>query len=161
MDRKALIERRLQVANRAEKEKAIVERLLPFLKGKQTAGYMPIRGEANVFGPWIDFVPKVVSATKMVFLPPVHFKKGAFGVLEPESEAVVLSAQIDVIVVPMVAFDGKYRIGYEKGYYDRYLKTFEGLKIGVAFDDQEVYDYQPNLYDVPMDVIVTESRTIE
>ncbi|WP_305154459.1 5-formyltetrahydrofolate cyclo-ligase [uncultured Dubosiella sp.] len=72
-----------------------------------------------------------------------------------------MSAQIDVIVVPMVAFDGKYRIGYGKGYYDRYLKTFEGLKIGVAFDDQEVYDYQPSLYDVPMDVIVTESRTIE
>lgn len=50
-------------------------------------------------------------------------------------------------------------MGYGKGYYDRYLKDSSALKIGIAFDVQEIkFDVKPT--DVKLDMIITESRIL-
>ncbi len=66
---------------------------------------------------------------------------------------------LDVILVPVVGFFETYRMGYGKGYYDRYLKNSSALKIGLAFDVQEmVFDVKPT--DIELDMIITESRIL-
>jgi len=63
----------------------------------------------------------------------------------------------DIAIVPGLGFDRNgCRIGYGEGNYDRYLKQFTGIKIGVAFDFQMV-DYIPSeKHDIPVDLILTE-----
>ncbi len=66
-----------------------------------------------------------------------------------------------VIIVPMLAFNvDNYRLGYGGGYYDRYLSDFTGLKIGLAFDEQEA-ELVLEPFDVPLDVIITPSKIRE
>jgi 5-formyltetrahydrofolate cyclo-ligase len=82
-----------------------------------------------------------------------------FGMLEP----IKIKAKIpDIIIVPMLAFDKeKFRLGYGKGYYDRYLKKYikqykDTITVGVAFSFQKHNKLPINKNDVKMDFILTE-----
>ena len=164
MDRKECILLRKHITDREQKEKAIVQKLLPFLKDKKKIGmYIPVCSEVDVYTGLNKndfFVPKVVSETEMVFCPCRNLKRGAFGVLEPEGRESVSPDLLDVIVIPVVGFHYPYRMGYGKGYYDRYLKKTRALKIGVAFDCQET-DFEVHSWDIPLDIIITETRILE
>ena len=82
-----------------------------------------------------------------------------FGMLEPAKTKVKVP---DVILVPILAFDEKkYRLGYGKGFYDRYLneysKRFKNiLTVGVAFSFQSHHKLPVNRNDVKLDFIITE-----
>ena len=85
-----------------------------------------------------------------------------FGAREPAAGQVVEPAEIDVVATPGVAFDrGGGRVGYGGGFYDRFLPSTAALRAAIAFDVQVVADPLPGAaFDLPVDVIVTESRTI-
>lgn len=69
---------------------------------------------------------------------------------------------IDVIIVPGVVFDYKgYRIGYGGGYYDRYLKEFQGTTISLAFQMQLVDQLPKETHDIPVHYILTEQERID
>lgn len=86
-----------------------------------------------------------------------NWKKGSFGVLEPLSEHIVQPNDFDVIIVPLVAFDVKgNRLGYGKGYYDRYLKHTHALRIGVGYEFQKVDTLITESHDFPLDMVVSE-----
>ena len=82
-----------------------------------------------------------------------------FGILEPAKTKAKVP---DVMLVPILAFDkNKYRLGYGKGYYDRYLnkylKRFKNiLTVGVAFSFQRHHKLPKNYNDVKLDLILTE-----
>lgn len=63
-----------------------------------------------------------------------------------------------IIIIPMVAFDEKRsRIGYGKGFYDRYLSTHKFKKvIGVAFEGQKVSKIEKNSFDISPEILYTE-----
>ena len=69
----------------------------------------------------------------------------------------------DILLAPLVGFDGrKYRLGYGGGYYDR---TLAGLVtkprvVGVGFELSRIPTIHPQSHDIPMDLIVTERRTV-
>ena len=66
-------------------------------------------------------------------------------------------SELELMIVPVVGFDWrKNRIGYGKGYYDSVLDTFPGLKVGLAYTMQRVADFEPETFDVPLDMIITE-----
>lgn len=102
------------------------------------------------------------------FSPPNHklenFTKGSFGILEPNPEVSteVLLADITAMVIPGVAFDRKGgRLGQGQGFYDRALKNFKGLKVGVAYSVQISDKPLPmNQQDVYMDLLVTETEVL-
>ena len=82
-----------------------------------------------------------------------------YGMLEPiKSKAVIPN----VIIVPLLSFDNnKYRLGYGKGFYDRYLnrylKKFKNIiTIGIAFSFQKYHKLPVNNNDVKLDYILTE-----
>ena len=82
-----------------------------------------------------------------------------YGMLEPiKSKAVIPN----VIIVPLLSFDNnKYRLGYGKGFYDRYLnrylKKFNNIiTIGIAFSFQKYHKLPVKNNDVKLDYILTE-----
>jgi 5-formyltetrahydrofolate cyclo-ligase len=82
-----------------------------------------------------------------------------FGMLEPSQ----LSVEIpNLILVPILAFDkNKFRLGYGKGFYDRYLhrflKNFQNIiTVGVAFSFQKYHKLPTNSNDVKLNYILTE-----
>ena len=82
-----------------------------------------------------------------------------FGILEPTKTIVKIP---DIILVPILAFDkNKYRLGYGKGFYDRYLnkylKQFKNiLTVGVAFSFQRHHKLPINHNDFKLNFIITE-----
>lgn len=86
-----------------------------------------------------------------------ELKPGAFGVLEPITGAITDKNSIDIIYVPLLAYDeSNHRIGYGKGYYDRYLSGYENLAIGLAFSFQKVDTIVTNPFDFPLSFIYNE-----
>ena len=87
-----------------------------------------------------------------------------YGVPEPMN----LKKKIpSIILVPLLAFDkNKNRLGYGKGFYDRYLtKNFKAnkkiLAVGVAFSFQKHHKLPVNYKDFKLDYIITEKGVIE
>lgn len=104
-----------------------------------------------------------VNGNNLEILPynPEELAKGAFGINEPQGNAEVNPSEIDLIVVPGVAFDSQgNRLGRGRGFYDRLLCQTKAAKIGVAYDLQVVDRLPSEPHDVLMDRIVTESRTL-
>jgi 5-formyltetrahydrofolate cyclo-ligase len=85
-------------------------------------------------------------------------------VLEPVGYEIIEPQLLDVIFVPLLAFDIKgYRVGYGKGFYDRYLTRCaqDVVKIGFSyFDALECID-DVNEYDVPLNYCITPTRVYE
>lgn len=88
-----------------------------------------------------------------------HVIKGAYGIREPYKTVPIPVSAIDVAVIPGVAF-GKHgeRLGFGKGYYDRFLADFNGIKLGVCYDFQLLDALPTDNYDVTMNTIITEKR---
>lgn len=90
---------------------------------------------------------------------------GYFGVREPKRELLrpIEKNQIDLILVPAVAFDRKgYRVGYGGGYYDRFLSEIgkDVPRIGLVFSCQMIGEVPVDNYDLPVDKIITEEEII-
>lgn len=81
-----------------------------------------------------------------------------FGIGEPTGEVFTDLEQVDVIVVPGVAFDhNNNRMGRGRGFYDRLLKsTPQAYKVGVAFNFQFFDTIPTESFDVPMNCVIVE-----
>ena len=81
---------------------------------------------------------------------------GNYGILEPTTGVVVSANEMDLAIVPGVAFDKKgNRIGYGAGYYDRFLKNGNAMKkIGVCYTFQLVEELETEPTDISMDFMV-------
>ena len=90
-------------------------------------------------------------------------KKGTYRIRQPEEESILQNSDaLEVVCVPGIAYDTQgNRIGYGKGYYDKFLKWRPATKIGIAFDVQIVDQLPDEKHDITMDVIITEKRMIE
>ena len=111
--------------------------------------------------------PKVFGH-HMVFRQVEHagqLVRGHFGIMEPFGDGVNLEAEAaDLIVIPGVAFDCRgHRIGYGKGYYDRFLQHAgpSTRLVGICHDFQLIEGDIPAEYnDIRMDLVVTERRVV-
>lgn len=87
-----------------------------------------------------------------------------YGMLEPSAAYPLFPIEhLQLIIVPGIAFDRKgYRLGYGKGFYDRFLmKCPHAVAIGLAYEIQLVEDTFPQAWDVPVQHIFTETGRIE
>lgn len=108
------------------------------------------------------FLPRV-NGVNLEILPydESRLELGAFHIEEPTGENTVNPSELELIVVPAVAFDKKgTRLGRGKGFYDRLLSTTKATKIGVGYDFQLVEDLPSEPHDVPMDMVITQKTTI-
>lgn len=89
---------------------------------------------------------------------------GTFGILEPKPGhlRLVSLGEAQVVLVPLVAWDTTgQRLGYGAGYFDRALSGASKVtKIGLALESQRLARIPGSHHDVPLDLIVTERRTV-
>lgn len=84
---------------------------------------------------------------------------GSYGIMEPDPYKCkkINPYSYDIAVVPALAFDSKgYRIGYGKGYYDRFLGDFKGTKIGLTYERLIEKNLPRGRYDKRVDIVITE-----
>ncbi len=118
-------------------------------------------------------VVPVVKDSRLVsveILPSTEYIVSSLGIREPNEDKCSELCP-DIVITPLVAVDHKgNRLGYGKGYYDRYFldltqKSCKPVKIGLAFDFQ-VVNFIPTHYsekhkDVPLDYVITQSGVID
>lgn len=84
---------------------------------------------------------------------------GMFGVLEPAANPERLYDEKDggLCIVPAFSYDWRgFRLGYGKGYYDRFLSRFEGNMVGICYSDCVQRSLPHGRYDRPVELLVTE-----
>lgn len=158
----------LTAQQKADKSTLILSRIASsesIKSAKTVALYASLSDEVQSFE-----LIELLSQTKRVVLPrvagddmdfypysPSSLKVGAFGIEEPQGSEPISPDEIDVIVVPGVAFttDGK-RCGRGKGYYDKYLSRsgFRAIKIGVCYAEQLAEDIPNEPHDIVMDYMI-------
>lgn len=100
-----------------------------------------------------------VEGDVMRFYPfsPKAMSRGAYGIMEPKDGKPFPPGEIDVMVVPGVAFttDGK-RMGRGKGFYDKYMSQdgFRAHKIGVCYAEQILQSLPCEPHDISMDEVI-------
>ncbi len=107
-------------------------------------------------------LPRVIGENMdFVEYYPGTLQKGAFGILEPIGDVVVSPAEIDLMILPGVAFcsDGR-RLGRGRGYYDRYLSQpdFRAYTIGIGYTHQLLDEIPCEAHDVKLYKVVTPTK---
>ncbi|MCM1138730.1 MAG: 5-formyltetrahydrofolate cyclo-ligase [Duncaniella sp.] len=151
----------------AERVFNLLERTADFLLSDRILMYHSLPDELSTR----EFIHKW-SSSKHFYLPRVNgvnleilpydesqLALGSFHIEEPTGSDTSSIDDIEMIVVPAVAYDRKgNRVGRGKGYYDRLLADSKARKVGVAYDFQVVDEIDAAPHDVRVDVIITESH---
>jgi 5-formyltetrahydrofolate cyclo-ligase len=93
-----------------------------------------------------------------------EFKENKFGITEPVNGAIVDPKKIDLVIMPLFAFDETgYRVGYGKGYYDRFIARCKPnvITVGISYFDAVDKVEDTHQFDVPLTYCITPSRTYE
>lgn len=166
--RRELLKRRGKV-NNPEAERAVFEKLIKensFLSAEVIFCYVSYGSEVGTrllireilrLGKTL-VVPKCIDDNGHMIGVEIKseddLKKGMFGIFEPEGEEFERE-KIDLAIVPGVAFDREgYRLGYGKGYYDRFLKGISAETIGICHKEL-LFDRLPRgEYDIPVGKVI-------
>ncbi len=116
-------------------------------------------------------VPLIDSQNNQILIselknPEKELAAGTLGILQPKKNfyRALKKGELELIIVPGVAFDKRgNRLGFGKGFYDRFLKKTPGRtkSIALAFELQLVDNVPSQSHDAPVDYIITEKRIIE
>lgn len=90
------------------------------------------------------------------------FDANEYGIPEPVAGAVLAAQNLDAVFVPLLAFDKKgARVGYGKGFYDRFLQNCrtDCLKIGLSYFDAVEQIEDAGEFDVPLSHCITPQTT--
>lgn len=89
-----------------------------------------------------------------------ELKPGMFGIREPSEDAPEFDpsgCECAVCLIPGVVFDKRgYRVGYGKGYYDRFLSSFNGSSMGIVYSFCVTDRVPSGKYDAKLPVLLTE-----
>lgn len=139
-----------------------------FIEARNILSYMDFKNEVRTveINNFIEkneknlILPRVIDKEKMIAIRNNGtFSKSPFGNIEPIGDE--YSGKIDLIIVPGVAFD-KYanRIGFGRGYYDRFFTNYPNAKrIAIAFEIQVVEErIETDIFDKKIDILITEEN---
>jgi 5-formyltetrahydrofolate cyclo-ligase len=157
--------------NRDQKSRLIKEKLFRlgvFKRAKRVMFYLSFGGEVKT----TEMIKEAKKSGKIITVPvcrknrmlsPCLLRKGArlirgpYGVWEPVAKQCVEAQDIDLVIVPGLAFDKRgRRLGRGKGYYDRFLKRLpaKAASIGLAFDFQILPLIPATATDVNVDKVI-------
>jgi len=162
-DKRLREEKSVQIAEALQKQKE-------FMKAKTICIYLSKGSEVETLA-----LVKIILKEKRVVVPVTDVKKkqivlsmlhdlnetksGVYDILEPKKMRLILPEQVDLFIVPGIAFDNKCsRIGYGQGYYDKLLSTTRKPKVGLAYSFQMVESISAEPTDIAMDKVITEKE---
>lgn len=108
------------------------------------------------------YLPRV-NGVNLEILPydESRLELGSFHIEEPTGNDVADPSEIELVVVPAVAYDRRgNRLGRGKGFYDRLLSTTKATKVGVGYEFQLVDEVPVEPHDVGVDIVITQNSTI-
>lgn len=167
------IRRETHPEERVRLSAALVEKLSAhpyFLSANTLLLYYPIQGEPDLlplaktalsFGKRVAFPisdPQTCTLSFRLVSSLSELCAGAYGIFEPTADAPLAeNDSLTLCVVPALSFDRfGFRLGYGKGFYDRFLAAFRGRSIGLI-DSRLLTDTLPrDEYDKRVDLIITE-----
>ncbi len=163
---------------KSEKDIKIAQNLFSlseFVSAKMFLCYISKSGEIDT----VSIIERLLKSGKTVAAPKLRDSEGnmdfyvisslddtekcTFGVREPIAQKCkILSDFSDsVCIIPALAFDKNgFRLGYGKGCYDRFLKDFSGLKIGICYESCLANRLPKGRFDIAADIVVTENEII-
>ncbi|MES2744186.1 MAG: 5-formyltetrahydrofolate cyclo-ligase [Bdellovibrionota bacterium] len=150
----------------------ICERIAPIAKFEHIALYKSFRNEVDV-SPLISLLP-----TKAFYFPKTNladssmefirydaskpFVKNRWGVEEPDTGESLVSGAQTLIIVPALAYDKNgHRLGYGKGFYDRFLSSFSATTLGVCFSEFFFESLPSEAHDRVVNHVVTELGSLD
>lgn len=175
--RKDLLELRLKMDEKvwSEKSEAITHHFLRselFSQSNVIHCFVSMnkRREVNT----LPLIKQLLAVHKRVVAPVTDFETGAllhaeitslrdlnenkWGVLEPIQISDFNVSNIDVVLVPLLASDEQgNRLGYGKGFYDRFLNQIKVPKLGLLFQDFVLPNVPVDEFDIPLDGFITEN----
>ncbi len=85
---------------------------------------------------------------------------GSFSVLEPDAQSPIVTDFTGcLMILPAITVDSEgYRLGYGKGYYDRYMSQFNGFSAVLCYSSELVSRLYRGRFDRPSSAIITEKR---
>lgn len=154
---------------------AHLQTLPAFRQSRTVHSYVSIRGNNEV--DTHDFLRWMLATNKRVIVPVTEFEKtelrhvelnsfeeltsNKWGVPEPDDGREVPLAELDLVIVPMVGADLYCnRLGYGKGFYDRFLSNVNCPAVGLCFEDCVVDKIPTEPFDVKLSAVVTEERIL-
>ena len=167
----------LGVNRKKDWDTALMKRILAsdsFRRAKKLFLYAPKAEEVNLIplvkvawkqGKTVAF-PRCDRATETIsfftLAPGEKLLPGSFGIYEPAASAKPCEADKNTLcLVPGLTFDASgNRVGYGKGYYDRFLADFPGVFAGVIYEEFLCDAVPAEEHDTPMQLIFTDKRTI-
>jgi 5-formyltetrahydrofolate cyclo-ligase len=170
--RKIVAAQRVQLSEKefALCENAILSYLPPLLSAESIVASfkaIPHRKEISLDQLSGTFAfPRVISASVgiMEMVQATEFAISEWGIPEPVGGMIMEAASFDVILVPLVAFDKNgHRVGYGKGFYDRYLALCKPdcLKIGISLFEAVELIEDVESYDIPLDLAICPSKVYD
>lgn len=132
-----------------EKGEINTDYLLHILQGK----------DKNIIVPKTNFKDEILS--HFLLTDNTIIKKNKWGIPEPEDGIPFPEEKIEVVFVPLLAFDKKgNRVGYGKGFYDRFLKLCrpDVIKIGLSLFGAEDENISVGDYDIPLNFCVSPNK---
>lgn len=133
-------------------DQALTARLTHFLSEFQPQNilaYQPLKTEAHPFN----------SEMSQHFAYPQVEGDVFHAVKDGQS---VAAQDLDMVLIPGIAFDRQgHRLGFGKGYYDRYLKTTSARRVGIAYAFQvSAHEFEVEAWDESVEWIVTDAYTL-
>ncbi|MBO9676513.1 MAG: 5-formyltetrahydrofolate cyclo-ligase [Sphingobacteriaceae bacterium] len=132
---------------------------LPIIEKKEPDTFLLIdwlnknHPEIKIIVPKADFETALMTHHEYIGIQ--DLKKNAYHILEPQ-KGNVHEGEIDMVIIPMLAFDLQgYRVGYGKGFYDRFLQGINAQKIGLSLYPAIEKIDDVNEYDIKLDFCIT------
>lgn len=166
----------------SERSYSVIDRLLSNVQveGKTVSMFLPIEKhkEMNTY----SLLERIVAINGKVALPvsdfekqemvhylyeegKTHLKLNQFGIPEPQGGKIIAPVNFDIVLVPLLMIDKEgNRVGYGKGFYDRFLSLcredcfFVGLHLFELEENAKIVDVSPD--DIPLDAVVTPTAFI-
>ena len=166
---------RKNIKNKKEKSQIITDKIKnieEYKNAKIIALYKSLNSEVDTE----ILIKYSINHGKIVVLPKVEndelkfykiendyekLNRSDFGIEEPygEEDKYIEKEKIDLVIIPGVAFDlDKNRLGFGKGYYDRFLSNTNLKTIGIFFEEQKHEKIPTEKYDIKMRKIVTDKN---
>lgn len=163
-------------AEKSEYDKRLTEKLLSMPEYKNAEGVLlfasvgsefdtgeifkeSIKQEKNVY------FPKCIDDSRMVFLRVFSkndFSIGKYNIPEPITDIkYAFDSKNSLAVIPALCVGRDFsRLGYGKGYYDRFLKNFNGISVCPVYPPSLTSSVQTDEFDIPLNIIITPTETL-
>ncbi len=142
-----------------------------FINSQNIACYFPIGSEIDTHNIMLGvleqdkkmLLPKITENNMEFYIVPdlEKLEKGRFDIMEPK-DSCKKAGNIDCILIPTIGISKSGdRLGYGRGYYDKFLSSTNAVKISLTYSKQIVKFVPSDSHDIKIDLIITEDEIIK